>query len=397
MIPVSRPMSRFHSYILSASKIIETYVEGKPLSYHVKHFFSKEKKYGSRDRKMISSLCYNYFRLGHALKKAPVQEKILAGTFLAESKSNEVLSFFNPDWNERIGFPVTDKLLMVNLQLEDMFPFTGELTDDTEKELFVISFLQQPDLFLRARPGKTLQVIDKLKQNKISFEQPGEHCFRLVSNTSVDAVLDINKDVVIQDMNSQKVLNFLEEMPVYFSPDEKIAAWDCCAASGGKSILLYDILADRLQLTVSDIRENILNNLSDRLHDADVPVYKKIKADLSRKQDIFPDDLFSIILCDAPCTGSGTWSRTPEQMACFNKESIEIYAGRQKQIITNTISHLMPGGLFFYITCSVFKKENEEVVNWMMNKFRLKLLRMEYLKGYDKKADTMFVAVLRKT
>jgi len=80
----------------------------------------------------------------------------------------------------------------------------------------------------------------------------------------------------------------------------------------------------------------------------------------------------------------------------FTEEMIGEYAERQKQIVTNVIPHLEKNGLFIYITCSVFKKENEEVVHFIKEKFHLRLLRMELLKGYDKKADTMFTAAFVK-
>lgn len=64
----------------------------------------------------------------------------------------------------------------------------------------------------------------------------------------------------------------------------------------------------------------------------------------------------------------------------------------QKQIVSNVIPHLQQNGLFIYITCSVFKQENEDMVNFIKEKFHLRLLQMELLKGYDKKADSMFTA-----
>ena len=72
------------------------------------------------------------------------------------------------------------------------------------------------------------------------------------------------------------------------------------------------------------------------------------------------------------------------------------YADRQRQIITHVIPQLQEGGIFIYITCSVFKKENEEVVDFIKEKFHLQLLQVELLKGYDKKADSMFVAAFKK-
>ena len=66
----------------------------------------------------------------------------------------------------------------------------------------------------------------------------------------------------------------------------------------------------------------------------------------------------------------------------------------QIKIASNAIPYLQNGGLFFYITCSVFKQENEDVVAALKQKFHLQVLQMEYLKGYEVHADTMFVGVL---
>ena len=50
-------------------------------------------------------------------------------------------------------------------------------------------------------------------------------------------------------------------------------------------------------------------------------------------------------------------------------------------------------GFFLYITCSVFRQENEEVVAYLAQEGLLQLHTMEYLKGYEEKADTLFVAL----
>ncbi|MFN2440108.1 MAG: Fmu (Sun) domain-containing protein, partial [Chitinophagaceae bacterium] len=102
---------------------------------------------------------------------------------------------------------------------------------------------------------------------------------------------------------------------------------------------------------------------------------------------------FDLIICDAPCTGSGTWSRTPEQLYFFKEEKIEYYAGLQKKIAVNAIKALKKGGHLLYITCSVFKKENENIVEYLQQNTSLQLKSMRYFKGYDKQADTLFTAL----
>lgn len=52
-------------------------------------------------------------------------------------------------------------------------------------------------------------------------------------------------------------------------------------------------------------------------------------------------------------------------------------------------------GYLLYITCSVFKKENEDMVSFIQQQ-GFELVKMELLKGYDIKADSMFAALLRK-
>ena len=156
-----------------------------------------------------------------------------------------------------------------------------------------------------------------------------------------------------------------------------------------------DILGD-VDLTVSDIRESILVNLKKRFAEAGIKKFKSFVADLTKADKKPADSKFDFIIADVPCSGSGTWSRTPEQLYYFNAEIISDYAVLQQKIIANAVTYLLPGGYFLYITCSVFEKENEEAVALLTEKFQLQEIKMELLQGYDKKADTMFTALLRK-
>jgi len=386
-------MSRFHSYITSAQSIVEAYKKGSPLSHQLKLFFQTDKKYGSRDRKTIAAICYHYFRTFYLLQSIEsFEEKIIKATFLCESEENELLKALSPELNEFIGFDVKDKVEYLNIETTSLFNFNNHLSTFIDAEKFAASSFSQPDVFIRIRPGKNNKVVDSLKNATILFETIGENTIAIDNGTSVENCIQLNKDAVIQDLNSQHVLDFYTKER---DKDKFENVWDCCAASGGKSILLYDICNGKVKLTVSDIRENILTNLQLRCKEAGINLQKKFVQDLSEKSGLLLDEKFSVILCDVPCTGSGTWGRTPEQYYSFEENQIEAFVKKQKNIVIHTISHLAKDGWFIYITCSVFKAENEDMVDFIQENFSCQLLEMKYLKGYENKADTMFVAYFK--
>ncbi len=391
---------RYHSYLNSAKTIIDSYRGDVPFAVFLKKYFNANKKYGGKDRKQIATLCYNFYRLGKAIPQLPVEEKIIVAVFLCEDKSSDFLQFHKPEWNEIISKPLAEKIEIAGLTTEDVFPWAEELSNGIDAELFRYSFFKQPDLFLRIRPGNKEAVVKKLQDAGIEFNMPLDDCLALLNSTKVDNILEIDTEVVVQDYNSQQVLNGIKYHVSGIKNQESsiqhpIYVWDCCAASGGKSILVYDILKGDIELTVSDIRESILSNLKQRFETAGIKSYHSFIADLSQQYSIL-NQQYSIIICDAPCTGSGTWSRTPEQLYYLKRKTIDVYVAMQQQIVSNVIPHLQTGGLFIYITCSVFKNENEDMVNFIKEKFHLQLLQMELLTGYDKKADTMFAAVFKK-
>jgi 16S rRNA (cytosine967-C5)-methyltransferase len=326
---------------------------------------------------------------------SPAEERILTGLFLCADKPDEMLQQLKPDWNKMGGLSINEKLssLHIGNLFDRIFPFTDELSSGIEREAFILSHLSQPDLFLRLRPGREEAVKLKLKNASINGKVISDTCLALPNSSKIDAVIELNKEAVVQDYSSQRAGDFFPSS--LSNSTSKLSVWDCCAASGGKSIMLNDLYPD-IQLTVSDIRESIIINLKKRFNEAGITNYKSFIGDLVTA-DFMPCTYdFELIIADVPCSGSGTWGRTPEQLYFFEEKKIGEYASLQKKILTKVIPHLVPGGHLLYITCSVFKKENEEAVDFIQQNFSLQLIKKEVLKGYDKKADTMFAALLQK-
>lgn len=403
-------MGRYHSYLNTAVTLLSQYKGLQPFADFSKDFFSRDKKYGSSDRKQISHLCYCYFRPGKSLPALPVEERILAGLFLCSDQPNKILEALKPAWNNMTGLIREEKYSMLaeeilsgpllNNSLQDVFPWSAELSDGIDIQPFAESFFIQPDLFLRLRPGKESIVAEKLASKKIDFQSCFPGCISLPNSSKIQDIIELNREAAVQDYNSQKTGDFLKLIPRTAQEDSSFKVWDCCAASGGKSIMALDILGN-IDLTVSDIRGSILANLEKRFRAAGIKNYTSRIMDLSQpaSSDRYFNSIrpsFDLVIADVPCTGSGTWSRTPEQLFYFKEDKIDEYASKQRRIISNAADALKPGAYFLYCTCSVFKKENEDQVVFLQQQYGLELIKQEVLKGYDKRADTLFAALLKK-
>jgi 16S rRNA (cytosine967-C5)-methyltransferase len=388
---------RSHSYLSSAVKIVRDYKGEEPLSAFLKKYFSANKKFGSRDRKQVAHLCYSFFRLGKAIMEVPEEERILIGLFLCSTQSDEILQEIKPEWNSQVETTIPRKLLTISapLLINDVFPWIEQVSDGLDHEKFCESFFIQPNLYLRIRPGHDQSVKDKLLKSGITFTEIEPGCLSLSNATKIEDIIELDREAVVQDLNSQQIAKYVE-LPIANCP-LPVNTWDCCAGSGGKSLLLCDRFGN-LDLTVSDIRESIIANLKKRFTKAGIKNYQWFVADLSNLNSPFTIDHspFDLIICDAPCTGSGTWSRTPEQLHFFETKKIDQYALLQRKIVTNVIPYLKPGGLFVYITCSVFKRENEDIVRYIEQQCSLRVIELKLLKGYEDKADSMFVSIFRK-
>ncbi|NLR63948.1 RsmB/NOP family class I SAM-dependent RNA methyltransferase [Chitinophaga varians] len=380
-------MTRWENYVASATKIIGAYQGSLPLHHFLKAFFKEHPYMGSRDRRWISQLVYHYYRLGDWGRELSTAERLIAGAFLCETASTDLLKALRPEWDEKVTLPLADKAALLDLPVTAtrIFPFLDELSPAIDAEAFGLSFLQQPRLFIRVRNGRMDKVLKLLQEAAVSYEVfENNATVALPNGTKVETLLTEKSWYEVQDASSQQT-------GTLFHPAPNQRWWDCCAASGGKSILLKD-QQPNVQLLVSDVRRSILENLQQRFTAAGIKNYEARVADLTA--DRFPETMgqqrFDGIILDAPCSGSGTWGRTPESVSFFKREEITKYQQLQKRIAHNVIPFLKKGGSLIYITCSVFRQENEEVVQYIEETSELRQQEGGVIAGYGKGADTMF-------
>lgn len=370
--------------------VIQDFDGSVPLAIFLKSYYKKQPKIGSRDRKAISEGVYIYYRSvlfldqdlspidvirqGFSLVKS--QHAYLAQKLDIDLSTPQVVEAYAPD----LGVP---------------------LSQDVPEELWLKSHWSQPDVFIRIVQNEGL-VLELLQQNNIPYKvedftqqyNAPYTCISVPNSAPIDKIL-FPEDYIIQDRSSQLALliaykYWKDKSPNYF--------WDVCSGAGGKSLLLKHIDAN-YHITASDVRKSILFNLKGRCanygfknivtKEIDATNKDAIKTQLGKK-------LYDVVLCDVPCSGSGTWSRTPEQLYFFNAAYFDQFAPLQLPIAQNAAQFVKVGGLLVYITCSVWAHENEYVVNELLKDKSLRLLHQQMVLGMEAKADTLFVAILEK-
>lgn len=391
-------MSKFiHSYLRTAELILNYYNGQEPFPDFLKRYFKQQPKFGSRDRRTITELCFCYMRIGKSLDEEILSNQILVGYFLTHSIDNGVVVALQPTWLEHLGEPIHQKFNLVHsvfpsFNQNHIFPFQSELSKGVSLIELEKACFSRSTVFLRARPGREEDVKQGLMNGQVEYQVQTNSSYSLASGTKIDQFVKLNKDVVIQDLSSQQTAQFF---PLFTM--EQPVIWDACAASGGKSIMLKDYYK-KLSLYVSDLRDSILQQLKTRFDEAGLKAEKTFKIDLTENvqhhiSKSFPKDGFDLILADVPCTGSGTWGRNPEWLRVFNEVEIDSYYHRQLKIVKNLLPFVKRGGYFLYITCSVFKKENETVVDFILNSSDLKLIKSSTISNFPAGGDCLYAAL----
>lgn len=383
---------RVHQQIRNFERAMDGFEADQPFSRYLTTFFKVNKQMGSSDRKSTSRLCYNYFRLGMAASQLSQQRRLVLAEFLCEQES-PLVTLLEPSYGDKLNLPLNDKIAFLEsegfFKLKDVFPFTDHISEEIDLDPFLESQLIQPLLYIRVKRGKTKVACAILDDNQIPYILIGEQTIALNNGTSLQRFESLEGIIEVQDLSSQRTLDYMQ-------PLEKESWWDACAASGGKSLLLMDACPS-VNLLVSDVRMSILRNLDERFDRAGIMHYRKKILDLTKDTfQLLGSERFDGVLLDAPCTGSGTWGRTPEMVRQFRAHKIAEFNALQKSIVSNVVGHVKIGKPLIYITCSIFKAENEDVVQYIVDNFGFEVERMDYLKGYQEKADSMFVARLIK-
>ena len=151
------------------------------------------------------------------------------------------------------------------------------------------------------------------------------------------------------------------------SPEEGDLVLDLCAAPGGKSMQASLLMKNTGLIISNDISKqrafSIVEN-AERLGRGNLLITNN---DFSLICDKFTNTFDKIIL-DAPCSGSGMFRKESKMLEDWSYQKVLKFADIQKSLIVMAYSMLKPGGLMVYSTCSFSYEEDEEVIEYLLEK-----------------------------
>ncbi len=149
--------------------------------------------------------------------------------------------------------------------------------------------------------------------------------------------------VELQDVASQAVVDTLEGV-------EGARVLDYCAGGGGKALAVA--ARQPAQVFAHDADPGRMQTLPARAIRAGAGIALLSPADVATKAP------FDLVLCDAPCSGSGAWRRSPEAKWRLTPDRLDDLCALQAKILDEAAEFVTPGGFLAYVTCSLLDAEN---------------------------------------
>jgi len=168
----------------------------------------------------------------------------------------------------------------------------------------------------------------------------------------------------VQEASSMFVEQALKQSTDISKP---LKVLDLCAAPGGKSTLLQSLISHESLLVSNELiksRVNILQENIIKWGASNIVITNNDPQYFSKMENYF-----DVILVDAPCSGSGLFRRDPEAIREWSEENVKLCSYRQQRILADIWPALKKNGILIYSTCSYSKQENEDMLDWIMEKF----------------------------
>lgn len=177
-------------------------------------------------------------------------------------------------------------------------------------------------------------------------------------------------------------------------PDEPVVL-DLCAAPGGKSAQLAAKMCSGVLFSNEIVpgRAAVLAGNLERMGVVNAIVTNAEPKQICEKLK----GLCDAVLVDAPCAGEAMFRKDEQAVRDWSLEHVETCAVRQRAILADAVNALKPGGQLVYATCSFSPQENEQTVQWLLDRNPdLALVTMRRLYPHTSAGEGQFFALVRR-
>ena len=359
----------------------------------IQNYFRSNKNIGSKDRKFISNCFWNIIRNRNKINWH-LKNHNLKITF--ERQIILELFFLNVDYKNDL--PKIKKSLLLNNKLNKNFKndnlqfleylnfekfINSEMPECVCYELpefllasikrnfkfdwknVALSLNQESFLDLRINTLKNKkkdEILGSLREIDVPFEisKYSPLGIRLLKRFPING----NKLYKSGNIEIQGEASQLSAMILGAKPGMQVA--DICAGAGGKSLVLADIMKNKGRILSLDINQKRLKQASLRFKRAGVHNVETRLVDLNWSTKGL-EKKFDLVLIDAPCSGIGTWARSPDSRYNFNKNKLVELINTQSELLLKGSNMVAPGGKLAYVTCSILPEEGVDQIE----KFKL--------------------------
>ena len=225
-----------------------------------------------------------------------------------------------------------------------------------------LRLLQAPDpptyILVNTLKGAEEDLLEGLGREGLELEpEPGmNHVLRVIEEPRPLNFLEAHREGLFTNQDKASALAGLVA-----APEPGMTVLDVCAAPGGKTGHLAQLMGNRGRILSMDFSERRLETWKREMTRLGVKNAVPVLGD-AREHRAFPDVEADIVLVDPPCTGTGTFNRSPSGKWRLTGRSIDRMASVQRRILNNCAKQVKQGGTLVYCTCSVTIEENELVI-----------------------------------
>lgn len=219
---------------------------------------------------------------------------------------------------------------------------------------------KRPNISIRVNKLKTTKesLIEKLKAKNIDVTEKSE----------LDDFIILNKAKDIENMEEFKQGLFTVQdeaaglTALILNPKENEEVLDACSSPGGKTTYMAEIMKNKGKIEALDIHEHRTKLVEDAANRLGINIIKVHLQDATKFNKEY-EEKFDKILLDVPCLGIGVLKRKPDIKWQRKVEDIKKITKIQTEILNTCSSYLKKGGELVYSTCSIFKSENQDIIN----------------------------------